>query len=293
VRAALIAALVIAFAASARATPTEEFDQAKSAYRGGQYTRALPLFNALLYPPPPKLARTEDLADAYLALGVCRYETGDTPGAKREFDQALSFNSDVRIDPLIVSDQTAIDVFNSTRLDREQRTAAEAERKRKADLRKLRDSIIGFESHPLYLNFVPFGVGQFQNKDDAKGAFFAAAEGVTLITSVSIWGYLVNQYGVRSTHVPTVEDANRVLRLQQFEIGTGFAFLGLWVLGAVDAYLNYKPQTRATIDDSLLPPELRDLDKPAKPKPKPPKTSFHILPMLTPTGAGIGLAWEN
>jgi hypothetical protein len=291
VRAALIA-LVIAFAATARATPTEEFDQAKSAYRGGQYTRALPLFNALLYPPPPKLARTEDLADAYLALGVCRYETGDTPGAKREFDQALSFNSDVRIDPLIVSDQTAIEVFNSARLDRERRTAAEAERNHKAELRRIRDSILTFESHPLYLNFVPFGVGQFQNKDDAKGAFFAATEGVTLITSISIWGYLVNTYGIRSTHVAAL-DENRVLRLQQFEIGTGLAFLGLWVLGAVDAYLNYKPQTRAEIDDSLLPPELRDLDKPAKPKPKPPKSSFHILPMLTPTGGGIGLAWEN
>jgi tetratricopeptide (TPR) repeat protein len=290
VRLALI--VVAALVATVHATPSEDLDQAKSAYRSGQYTRALPLFNALLYPPPPKLARSEELADAYLALGVCRYETGDTPGAKREFDTALGFNSDLRIDPLVVSDQTAIDVFNQSRLDREQRTAADNERKRKADLRKLRDSIIGFESHPLYLNFVPFGVGQFQNKQDAKGAFFAATEGVTLIASVSIWLYLVNTYGVRSTRVGQ-EDATRVLRLQQIEIGTGFAFLGLWVLGAVDSYLNYKPQTRAEIDDSLLPIELRDLDKPAPKKKLPPKTSFHVLPMLVPNGAGIGLAWEN
>jgi tetratricopeptide (TPR) repeat protein len=291
VRAALILLIVLA-GATAHATPSEDLDQAKSAYRSGQYTRALPLLNALLYPPPPKLARSTDLADAYLALGVCRYETGDMPGAKREFDQALAVNSDVRIDPLIVSDQTAIDAFNQTRLDREQRTAAENERKRRADLRKLRESIIGFESHPLYLNFVPFGVGQFQNKQDAKGAFFAATEGVTLIGSVSIWLYLVNTYGVRSTRVPS-DDASTVFRLQQIEIGTGFAFLGLWVLGAVDSYLNYKPQTRAEIDDSLLPIELRDLDKPAPKKRRPPKTSFHVLPMLVPNGAGIGLAWEN
>ena len=291
-RAALILLIaLVAFGATAHATPSEDLDQAKSAYRSGQYTKALPMLNALLYPPPPKLARSTDLADAYLALGVCRYETGDMPGAKREFDQALAVNADVRIDPLIVSDQTAIDAFNQTRLDREQRTAAENERKRKADLRKLRDSIIGFESHPLYLNFVPFGVGQFQNKQDAKGAFFAATEGVTLITSVSIWLYLVNTYGVRSTRVPS-DDASTVFRLQQIEIGTGFAFLGLWVLGAVDSYLNYKPQTRAEIDDSLLPIELRDLDKPAKKK-LPAKTSFHVLPMLVPNGAGIGLAWEN
>ncbi len=290
-RAALIAIALAALATTAFAAPTDELDQAKAAYRGGQYSRALPLFNALLYPPPPKLASPKDLADAYLALGVCRFETGDAPGAKREFDQALSFDTNARIDPLIVSDQTAIDAFNQTRIDREQRTAAEQERKRKADLRKLRESIIGFESHPLYLNFVPFGVGQFQNKQPGKGIAFAASEAVTLTVSASIWIYLVNTYGIRSTHV-LAGDATRVRRLQQIEIGSGFAFLGLWVFGAVDAYRHYKPQTRAEIDESLLPPELRDLDKPT-PKKKAPLSSIHIVPMLTPDGAGIGLSWEN
>lgn len=289
-RAAVVAAL-IALAASSHAAPNDELDQAKAAYRGGQYSRALPLFNALLYPPPPKLASPKDLADAYLALGVCRFETGDPAGAKREFDQALSFDTNARIDPLIVSDQTAIDAFNQTRIDREQRTAGEQERKRKADLRKLRESIIGFESHPLYLNFVPFGVGQFQNKQAGKGVAFAASEVVTLAVSASIWIYLVNTYGIRSTRV-LADDAVSVRRLQQLEIGTGFAFLGLWVIGAVDAYLHYKPQTRAEIDDSLLPPELRDLDKPA-PKHKALSSSIHIVPMLSPDGAGIGLSWEN
>ena len=288
-RVAVIA--LIALTATARAAPNDELDQAKSAYRGGQYSRALPLFNSLLYPPPPKLANPKDLADAYLALGVCRFETGDTSGAKREFDQALSFDTNVRIDPLIVSDQTAIDAFNQTRIDREQRTAAETERKRKADLRKLRDSIIGFETNSLIVNFAPFGFGQFQNKQTAKGIAFLATEAVALTASGSIWFYLVNTYGIRSTRV-LADDAVRVRRLQQLEIGSGIAFLGLWVFGAVDAYLHYKPQTRAEIDESLLPPELRDLDKPA-PKKRAPQSSIHIVPMLTPDGAGLGVSWEN
>jgi len=34
--------------------------------------------------------------------------------------------------------------------------------------------------------------------------------------------------------------------------------------------------------------------KPEAPAPKKkPKTSFHVVPMLTPDGAGIGLSWEN
>jgi len=297
VRVALIAAIV-AIASIAQAAPNDELDQARSAYRSAQYSRALPLFNALLYPPPPKLASKDELADAYLALGVCRYETGDPAGAKREFEQALSINSEIRIDPLIVTDRTAIDAFDETRIGLQDRIRAEMEAKRRAEdrarLLAIRQSMVGVETHPLYLTFFPFGVGQFQNEDRAKGVFFAATEAATLITSASVWGYLVNTYGIRSTRVP-LEDAQRVRSLQQLEIGTGFAFLGLYVLGVVDAYVHYKPQTRTAIDESVLPPELRGLLKPetAPPPKKKPKTSFRVVPMLTPDGAGIGLSWEN
>ena len=296
-RLALIATLALATSA-AQAAPNDELDQARSAYRSAQYSRALPLFNALLYPPPPKLAGREELADAYLSLGVCRYETGDPAGAKREFEQALSFNSEIRIDSLIVTDTTAIDAFNETRVGIQDRIRTEMEAKRRAEdrarLLAIRQSMVGVETHPLYLTFFPFGVGQFQNEERAKGVFFAATEGATLITSISIWGYLVNTYGTRSTHVP-LDEAQRVRSLQQLEIGTGFAFLGLYVLGVVDSYVHYKPQTRTEIDESVLPPELRGLLKPEAPPPakKKPKTSFHVVPMLTPDGAGIGLSWEN
>jgi len=295
VRLALIAAVVMV-ASVARAAPNDELDQARSAYRSAQYSRALPLFNALLY-PTTRLASKDELADAYLALGVCRYETGDPEGAKREFAQALQINSDIRIDPLVVTDPTAVDAFNQTRVGIQDRIRAEMEAKRKAEdrarLLAIRESMVGVETHPLYLVFFPFGVGQLQNQDRAKGVFFAATEAATLITSVSIWGYLVNTYGTRSTRVP-LEDAQRVRSLQQLEIGTGFAFLGLYVLGVVDAYVHYKPQTSTTIDESVLPPELRGLLKPEPtPAKKKQKTSFHVVPMLTPDGAGIGLAWEN
>ena len=126
-----------------------------------------------------------------------------------------------------ITDPTAIDAFNETRVGIQDRIRAEMEAKRKAEdrarLLAIRQSMVGVESHPLYLTFFPFGVGQFQNEDRAKGVFFAATEAATLITSASIWGYLVNTYGIRSTRVP-LESAQRVRSLQQLEIGTGFAF---------------------------------------------------------------------
>jgi tetratricopeptide (TPR) repeat protein len=295
VRLALIA-IVLAIGGVARATPTADFDLAKTAYRNGQYQQALPLFNALLYPPPPKLASQEDLTDAYLALGVCRYETGDTPGAKREFEQALSLDPNSRIDPLIVTDPTAIQTFNETKLDVKKRLDEEAERKRRADIAKLRASLIGFEQNRFGFNFVPFGGGQFQNRDTPKGIFFATTEVLALGTSFGIFGYLVNKYGLRSTNVPREDGAN-VRFLQQIEIGSGIMFFGLYAYGVYDALRHYKPQVRAAIDEDLLPPELRDPDaKKAKKKPPPKgKTSLleHLSPMLTPNGAGIGLSWEN
>lgn len=288
-RAALIA--IVLWCSVAHATPREDFDQARQAYRSGQFTRALPLFNSLLY-PEKKLADSNEAAEAYLALGVCRYETGDMPGAKREFEQALLVNANIRIDPLIVTDSSAIDAFNETRLTMQDRIRQDAERRRREELLKIRESYIGVESHSFLLNFVPFGVGQYQNGDIGKGAFFTAAEGAMFGTSLGIWFYLVSNYGLRSTRVP-LKDANTVLRLQQLEIGTGIAFYGLWVWGAIDAYLHYQPQVRIELDESALPPELRGLMKPEKTRKKPPKTSLRLAPMLAPDSVGIGLSWEN
>lgn len=277
-----------------RSTPSDDLDRAREAYRNGQYSAALPLFNALLYPPPPRLASPRDLTDAYLALGVCRFETGDAAGAKREFEQALGIDPTSSIDPLIVTDQGARDAFNETKLDMKARERAEAEAKHRAELRQIRNGMVGVEPHSLVIALLPFGLGQFQNNQATKGTIFAATQGATFATSLGIWYYLVNQYGIRSTHVP-LDDANTVLWLQRAEIGTGIAFFGLWAWSAIDAYRHYKPSTQVELDESLLPPELRDLDKPAKkPAKKQPSSLLeHITPIITPNGVGIGLGWEN
>ncbi len=287
--------LVVLLTGLAHATPSEDFDQARAAFRTGQFALAREKLNDLLY-PAPKLARPEDLAEAYVTLGVCRLETGDPPGAKREFENALALDPNRQIDPFVVTDKEAIRLFDDTKTEIKVRADEEADRKRKAELRKIKDSYVGFESHSFLLNFAPFGIGQFQNRQIAKGVVFGGAEAIALGTSVTVWAYLVDKYGIRSTHVP-LADGPSVRNLQQLEIGSGLAFLGIWIYSAIDAYRNYKPATRGVLDESLLPPELRELDKAdAKKKaakPKPTSLLEHIVPMVTPSGAGIGLGWEN
>jgi tetratricopeptide (TPR) repeat protein len=296
---ALIVMILLALGGLAQATPSQDLAKAREHFRNGRFEQALEKYNALLY-PFPQLASADDLADAYIALGVCRFETGDNPGAVREFQRALQIDQNRQLDPLVVTNKKAIELFDDTKTEIRIRAEREAARKREAEererLRKIKASLIGVRDNPYAYNFLPFGVGQFQNGQRAKGAFFLGTELLTVGTSIGIWGYLVNKYGIRSTQVP-LEDGPRVRLLQQIEIGTGVAFFGLYVWGVIDANLNYKRQVRTEIDESLLPPELRDIDKKPAAKEKPKKTSFlrrlHVTPMLSPDSAGIGIGWEN
>ena len=93
-----------------------------------------------------------------------------------------------------------------------------------------------------------------------------------------------------------LKDGPRVRQLQQIEIGTGVAFFALYAWGVVDAMINYKSTRLVKGDDSLIPPDLLDPNKPAAKKPAK-KTSLRdrlrFGPMVTPTGVGVGLGWEN
>jgi hypothetical protein len=138
--------------------------------------------------------------------------------------------------------------------------------------------MVVIETHPYYINFIPFGAGQFQNGDQRKGLFFAITEGVTGAVSAGIWLYLVGEYGLPGKVPP--EKAESALRLQQVEIGAGALCLGLMAWGVVDSLIHYQPSVKRAPDESLLPPEEKSK--------KTPSTSL----LLYPGGGGLSLTWE-
>lgn len=291
----VFASLALAISA-ASATPSEDLAEARKAFREGQCKEALPKYNALVR-PEIKLASTDDLVETYINMGVCRVETGDDEGAKREFGQALELDPNKQLDTLVITNKKAIELFDDTKADIRTRKDREAAKQREAAekerLRKLRASLIGFRDNPYFLNFAPFGIGHFWYGKTWKGIAFGTGQVATAAVSFGIWYSLVNKYGIRSDKVP-FDDGARVRRMQQIEIGAGLAFYAIYVWSVIDMHRHYKPQTRTKIDESLLPPELRDLDR--KPAAKPKQTSLlermFVAPMLTPDGAGIGLGWE-
>jgi hypothetical protein len=282
--------------AAAGASPAQDLEHARQSFREHDYDAAMKLTTFLLY-PDEKLAQPVDLVEAHVILGASNFETGHRTEAKAEFERALQIQPDKSLTDLLFS-EGAIRLFDQTKADIEARAERDAQLRKLADererIRKYRESLVVVEQRSFGVNFVPFGAGQFQNKQRVRGVLFAAGEGVTGGVSVGVFLYLASKYGLNA-QVPRV-DGPGVLELQQIEIGTGIAFFAIYAWGVVDALLHYKPRVQIEGDDSLLPP-LRDAppDKPARPIPK--KTSIldhlHLGPMIAPRSAGLGLSWEN
>jgi hypothetical protein len=297
-------AAVVTVARPAAATPAEDLARARDAFRRGDCQTAIPLLNILLY-PTPRLAQTSDLVEAHVLFGACAFESGDRPTATREFEEALFLQSDLSIDGNALFSRRTIDFFGEIRGAVEERRKRDAERRALAEererLRRYRESLIVYEVRPYYVNFIPFGAGQFQNGDRGKGLAFAASQATTGALSAGIWLYLVGEYGIGGT-VPD-DEIERARLLQQIEIGAGVACLGLVAWGVVDSLLNYKPRVQVEGDDSLLPsggaPRTDDGDddddgtrkrsrQPAIERP----SSLRLSPVPVPGGAAAILSWD-
>ena len=290
--AAVVVALIAALGGPAAASPTQDLESARQSFRAHDYPMARMLATYLLY-PDAKLAQPVDLVEAHVILGASDFETGNRAEAKVEFEKALQIQPEKTLTDMLFS-EGAIRLFDETRADVEARARRDAELRKIADererIRKYRESLVVVERRSFGVNFVPFGAGQFQNKQPGRGVLFATSQGISAGVSIGIFVYLAGKYGIVA-NVPNA-DVPGVRQLQQVEIGAGVAFYALYAWGVVDALLNYKPRVQVEGDDSLLPP----LAEPEPKKPRP-KTSLrdrlHLAPLLSPTGAGLGLTWEN
>ena len=290
-RGALVAAAfaIAALATKAHATPGDELEKARGEFLSRNYADAIPLLNYLLY-PSARLAEPDDLAEAHVLYGACAFETGDQTTARKEFEAALEMKRDYEIDTARFS-AGAVHFFDETKTAFEDRRKKDDEERALADekdrLRRYRESLVVYEVKSYYVNYIPFGAGQFQNGEHSKGLWFATTEGATGAISAGIWIYLVGTYGFNGN--VKQQDAGFARTLQQIEIGAGGVCLGLMAWGIIDSLRHYHPRSQVEADDSLLPPDLR---KPHDPPPRKP-SSFYISPELVPDGAGVVFTWER
>jgi tetratricopeptide (TPR) repeat protein len=288
---AMLAALALADRADA--SPLQDLDRARQSFRQHDYESAMKIATYLLY-PDEKLSAPADLVEAHVILGASNFETGRRTEARLEFEKALQIQPDKTLSDLLFS-EGAIRLFDQTKTEIEARAERDAQLRKLAEererIRKYKESLVVVEKRSFGVNFVPFGAGQFQNKQPVRGILFATGQGIAGGISVGSFLYLAGKYGLNAT-VP-VTDVNRVRRLQQLEIGAGVAFYAIYVWGVVDALLHYKPSVQIEGDDSLLPPLPDTPDRTRKPKKTSVLDRMQLRPMLTRDSAGIGLTWEN
>jgi tetratricopeptide (TPR) repeat protein len=301
--AALVAVAIAAASAGALANPGKDLDRARDSFHSGDFSSAYTVLNSLLYPAEyMALSNKEDVIDAYIMLGASLYQLGNRERAAAEYKQALQLDPDRSI---LVGrfSEGAVNLFDDVKREQKARAERDAEAKALALRKKALDEYIKnlrvYETHPYYVNFVPFGAGQFQNGDSGKGYFFAATQGATLATSMGIFLYLSATYGLVAK-IKDINEAKTVRSLQQAEIVSGAAFFAFYGLSLFDAIRHYKPRELVNSSSVPLPPELRDLQPPDPKQPArstPKKTSLldriHLGPMASPQGVGIGLFWEN
>ncbi|MFP4598283.1 MAG: hypothetical protein ACLFVJ_08525 [Persicimonas sp.] len=115
---------------------------------------------------------------------------------------------------------------------------------------------VGLKNYAV--NFMPFGVGQFQNDEPVQGTLFATAQGAALGLNVASYWIVESLRGQDGYYEPgTGQDADhaRQWRVAQY-VGLG-AFVGLYVWSIIDALQRYEGQEIRirTLDEP--PPELR------------------------------------
>jgi hypothetical protein len=277
------------------------FAHARSFYEVSDYKGCQEAFSTLLrVDAPNRLKNRALIEEARIYKAACLLGLG----RPRDADEQLKVA--IRTNPLIAAPDPVIfpalfvnrffavrsQMLEEIRRAEEQRVErlrreAEAEKRqdaavlaRIAELERIagRESVV--QQNSRWLAAVPYGVGQFQNREQGWGYFFLTSELVltaSAITAVSIQLSLHAQAAGGQT-IKDTDEINRRLELAHtIEIGSLVGLVSFMGLGILQAQLAYVPEHR-------LPDRPRTL-KGASPKPK-------LEPSLAPTtgGALLGLS---
>jgi tetratricopeptide (TPR) repeat protein len=251
-----------------------ELKRAKDRFEFGAYADAAGTLRQLL-------AKTPDLApadavDAYRMLGICEYQLGDKRAARAAFVSLLSLEPDFALDAFLVP-PPIVEFFDAVKREHEPALAPLRERKRELDeQQRLADEarrrllaeeslrtgppgkIVRIEQHVYLFNWLPFGAGQFQNGERAKGTAIAAGQIVLGLTNLwAIWYHnkIANDRnrtcvsGQPGCSNPPYRDSDRDLLTQvdTAKYVSAGLFWALYGYGVWDAHRHYVPRIETEI----------------------------------------------
>jgi tetratricopeptide (TPR) repeat protein len=269
-----------------------------SLYESGRYDECVSALRATLsVNAQKKTLRPEQVEQAQTYLAACLIANGKPEQADRVFADAIRINPQLPAPNGLIFPESVVNRFLRVREgllstireaeDQKVRDAArrvkqqDEQKKRDAEvLRKLRalaeqETVV--EKNHRWIASVPFGVGQFQNRDNAAGWIFFGVEAAllgTAVTAIAIDQRLANKAHVSGVNVQELsskrQDAYRVLVASSWGFGLAAA------AGIIHAHLRFVPERR-----SVRP---RVLSRPLASAP------IHSLDVgLNDSGGGLGL----
>jgi hypothetical protein len=256
----------------ALAAANADLEQARTAYRFGDYKRTIQLLLPVLY-PTPSLPTVEDQVAARRLLGLAFLFERNEAAAEREFVALLRLAPNFQLDPLL-DPPSFVDFFNRVRTKyeallraEEQRRREEAEIRRLAEVQRAEEAaererqrldaeryvwVTDAPHRSRWLALVPLGVGQFQNGERAKGHVFLWSELVLGAASMSL-ALAVRLRYPEGTFESTQEERDTADALVSAQVITGALFLAVAAYGVADALYHYDPtpKPRRVPRDSL------------------------------------------
>ena len=254
-----------------------ELKRAKDRYEFGAYSEAAAALRQLLK-NPSQLSDAEAV-DAYRMLGISEYQLGDKAAARAAFVNPLSVEPDYALDAFLVP-PAIVEFFDGVKKEHEAALAPLRERKRELKeqerlaeeaRRKLLseeqsrtgppEKVVLVEQRVYLFNWLPFGAGQFQNGEKAKGTAIAAGEivlGLVNISAILFHNQIAQDRartcvsGQAGCSNPPYSDSDRHLLSQADTVKYVSAglFWALYAFGVWDAHRIFVPRVETEITPS-------------------------------------------
>jgi hypothetical protein len=248
-----------------------------SLYESGRYEDCAKELKATLAANAQKKdLRPESAEQAQTYLAACLLASGKAEEGDRVFTEAIRNNPQMRAPDSLIFPQSVVDRFLQARerlqayiRDEEQAHIREAERraqqqdeKKRQEARTIRqlralaaqETVV--ETNRRWLATVPFGVGQFQNRDLAAGWIFLGLETAllgTAITAATIDERLANR--VQEPNINLDELRSKRQEAWRVLVASTWGFGLVAVTGIVHAHWRFVPERRS-IRTRPIPPRL-------------------------------------
>ena len=258
VAALLIGGLILAPSAVS-ATVVGQLNLARQAYTAGRYAEVVRRLTPLLY---PRLQFSDEAAalEARKLLALSHLFEGSLAAADRELLAIITLRPDFEFDAL-VDPQVAIERLEAVKRSNaeklrqiRQRIASERRKREQAAARRNSKRSRASNDKAYWLNFVPFGAGQFQNKQPTKGWLLFGLQMAFGLTSVTaaIWHRAVYNEPVVSGSA----EQTAARRLAVVQVTSGALFWAAFGYGVIDALWHYRsrrPGDRARRQSVITP----------------------------------------